>query len=72
MFKVKRQKDNNQRTQASKSYQTLTKKPKHNPLHFERAYLAHFPLYWSVFYRFGCAKWKITKLLKVPKATDHG
>jgi hypothetical protein len=27
----------------------LWKKPKHNPLHFERAYLAHFPLDWNFF-----------------------
>ncbi len=40
----------------------LWKNPKHNPFHFEKAYLVHFPLNCSVFYRFGYVKWKITKL----------
>jgi hypothetical protein len=40
----------------------LWKNPKHNPLHFERAYFTHFPLDYNIFYRFGYARWKITKL----------
>jgi hypothetical protein len=48
------------------------KQPKHNPLHFEMAYLAHFPLDWNVFYRFECAKWRTTKKFEVPKTTNHG
>jgi hypothetical protein len=39
------------------------KNPKHNPLHFERAYLVRFPLNCNVFYIFGYARWRITKLL---------
>jgi hypothetical protein len=44
----------------------------HDPLHFKRAYLVHFPLDCSIFYRFGYARWMITKLLKVSKGIDHG
>jgi hypothetical protein len=43
-----------------------------NPLHFERAYLAHFPLNCSVFYKFGYAKWRTTKLFLISKGTHHG
>ncbi len=50
----------------------LWKNPKHNPLHFERAYLAHFPLDCNMFYRFEYAKWRTTKLFEVSKGTDHG
>jgi hypothetical protein len=49
----------------------LWKDPKHNPLHFERAYLAHFPLDWSVFYKFEYASWR-TKLFEVSKGIVHG
>jgi hypothetical protein len=48
------------------------KKPKHNPLHFERAYFVNFPLNCSIIYRFGYAKWRITKLFEVSKGIDHG
>ncbi len=41
----------------------LWKNPKHNPLHFKRAYLAHFRLNCSIFYRFRYTRWRITKLL---------
>jgi hypothetical protein len=50
----------------------LWKNPKHNPLHFERTYLVHFPLDCNIFYRFGYAKWNITKLFEVFKKIDHG
>jgi hypothetical protein len=50
----------------------LRKNPKHNPLHFERTYLVHFPLNYSIFYRFGYARWKTTKLFKFSKGTNHG
>jgi hypothetical protein len=46
--------------------------PKHNTLHFEGAYLAHFPFNCSIFYRFGYARWMTTKLFKVSKGIDHG
>jgi hypothetical protein len=45
----------------------LWKNSKHNPLHFERAYLVHFPLYCSIFYIFGYARWRITKKFKFQK-----
>jgi len=48
------------------------KKPKHNPLHFERVYLVNFPLNCSMFYIFGYASWKTTKLFEVSKGIDHG
>jgi hypothetical protein len=50
----------------------LWKNPKHNPLHFKRAYLAHFPLDCSIFYIFGYSRWRITKLFSVSKGTNHG
>jgi len=43
------------------------KKPKYNPLHFERAYLVHFPLDWNVFYIFGCVRWGLQNCLKFQK-----
>jgi hypothetical protein len=46
--------------------------PKHNTLHFEGAYLAHFPFNCSIFYRFGYARWMTTKLFEVSKGIDHG
>jgi hypothetical protein len=49
----------------------LWKNPKHNPLHFERAYIAHLPLDCSVFYKFGYTKWRTTKLFEVSKGIDH-
>jgi hypothetical protein len=48
------------------------KKSKAQPLHFERAYLAHFPLDCNVFYKFGYTMWRTTKLLQILKETDHG
>jgi hypothetical protein len=45
----------------------LWKNLKHNPLHFERAYFIHFPLDYSVFYKFGYARWRT----KVSKGIDH-
>jgi hypothetical protein len=50
----------------------LWKNPKHNPIHFERAYLAQFPLDYSIFYRFGYTRWRITKKIWVSKGTNHG
>jgi hypothetical protein len=48
------------------------KKSKHNPLHFKREYLVHFPLDYNVFYKFGYGRWRITKLLEVSKGKNHG
>jgi hypothetical protein len=48
------------------------KKSKHDPLHFKRAYLVHFPLHCCVFYIFGYARWRITKKIKNSKGKDHG
>jgi hypothetical protein len=48
------------------------KKSKTQPLHFERAYLANFPLDCSIFYKFGYARWRTIKLFEVSKRTDHG
>jgi hypothetical protein len=48
------------------------KKSKHNPLHFKRAYLVHFPLNCSIFCSFGYARWRIIKLFGVSKGTNHG
>jgi hypothetical protein len=42
--KVKRQKNNNEKIKLQNHTKHLWKKPKHNPLHFERAYIAHFQL----------------------------
>jgi hypothetical protein len=47
-------------------------KTKAQPLHFEGAYLAHFPLDLNVFYKFGCTKWRNTIFKKNLKATNHG
>ncbi len=41
---MKSQKKKSWRAKASNHTEHLWKNPKHNPLHFERAYLAHFPL----------------------------
>jgi hypothetical protein len=50
----------------------LWKNPKHNPLHFEKAYLVHFPWDCSIIYKFGYARERTTKLFRVLKGTDHG
>jgi hypothetical protein len=47
------------------------KKPEHNPLHFERAYLVHLSLDWSISYRLECTRWRTTKLFEVLKAINH-
>ncbi len=47
------------------------KNPKHNPLHLERAYLAHFPLVYSIFNKFEYTKWRTTKLFEVSKGIDY-
>jgi hypothetical protein len=43
----------------------LWKNLKHNPLHFEKAYLAHFPLDYNIFYKFGYTMWMTIKLFKI-------
>jgi hypothetical protein len=45
----------------------LWKNSKHNPLHFERAYLVHFPIDCNVFYIFGYARWRSTNFFKFQK-----
>jgi hypothetical protein len=45
----------------------LWKKPKHNPLHFEKTYLVYLSLDWKISYRFGCTKWRTTNCLKFQK-----
>ncbi len=45
----------------------LWKNPKHNPLHFKRAYLAHFPLDCNFFYRFGYIRWRLQNWFKFQK-----
>ncbi len=48
------------------------KKSKTHPLHFERAYLVHFPLDCNFFYKFGYTMWRTTKFFQILKETDHG
>jgi hypothetical protein len=48
------------------------KKSKAQPLHFERAYFAYFPLDCNIFLKFGYAKWGTTKLFSISKGIDHG
>ncbi len=45
----------------------LWKKPKHNPLHFERAYLVYLSLDWNISYRFGCTSGGLQNCLKFQK-----
>jgi hypothetical protein len=49
LFKVKRQKIVIKELKLQNHTKQWWKKPKDDPLHFERAYLAHFPLDWAFF-----------------------
>jgi hypothetical protein len=71
-FKWKVKKKKVEKLKLQNHPEHLWKNPKHNPLHFERAYFIHFPLDYNIFYRFGYAKWNTTKLFEVLKKTNHG
>jgi hypothetical protein len=43
------------------------KKSKAQPIHFEKAYLAHFPLNCSIFYEFGYANGGLQNCFKFQK-----
>jgi hypothetical protein len=60
---MKRQKKIVEELKLQNRNKHFRKKPEHNPLLFERACPPHFQLDWNIFYRFGCARWRTTKLI---------
>jgi hypothetical protein len=61
-FKIKIFKNIVEELKLQNHVEHLWKNPKHSPLDFDKAYLAHFPLDCSIFYKYGYAKWKTTIL----------
>jgi hypothetical protein len=69
---MKRQKKIVEDLKLQNHIEQLWKKPKHNPLHFERAYLAHLPSDWNIFLQIWMCQAEDYKKIPSLKPTDHG